>query len=143
VSATTTGARAQKPAATSGTVTVRGWGTNDDGALGAGIAALSSAVPITVKVPRGVTVTSVRAGCDDSVALTSAGGVLAWGNNTFGEVGDGTTKKRGTPVSVELPKGTKVTAVRAGCEDNIALTKAGTVLAWGLGLQGEPLTHPG
>jgi alpha-tubulin suppressor-like RCC1 family protein len=135
--AAATGARAHKPAATSGAVTVRGWGSNDDGALGAGSGALTSAVPITVKVPKGVTVTTVRAGCDDSVALTSAGGVLAWGNNTFGEVGDGTTKKRGTPVSVKLPKGTKATAVRAGCDDNIALTRAGAVLAWGLGTQGE------
>src|SRR5580692_4940315 len=113
--------------------TVEGWGTNDDGALGSGINASSEATPVKVKIPAGDTITSIRAGCDHSVALTSAGTVLAWGDNTFGQVGDGTTKTRRTPVSVKLPKGTEVTAVRAGCEDTIALTKAGTVLSWGFG----------
>jgi alpha-tubulin suppressor-like RCC1 family protein len=125
------------PRPASAASTVEGWGTNDDGALGSGINAVSEATPVKVKIPAGVTVTSIRAGCDDSVALTSAGAVLAWGDNTFGQVGDGTTKTRETPVSVKLPKGTKVSAVRAGCEDTIALTTAGTVLSWGFGKFGE------
>jgi alpha-tubulin suppressor-like RCC1 family protein len=115
----------------------RGWGTNDDGAIGAGSTAANLPVPTAVKIPAGVTITSIRAGCDGSVALTKTGTVLAWGVNSQGEVGDGTMKVRQKPVNVKLPKGTKITAVRAGCDDSIALTKTGTVLAWGLGVDGE------
>ena len=126
-----------RTAVTASAYTVRGWGTNDDGSLGSGSGTLDALTPVKVKIPAGVTVTSIRAGCDHSVALTKSGTLLAWGNNTFGQVGDGTFNERTTPVSVKLPKGTKVTAVRAGCEDTIALTKAGTVLSWGIGQAGE------
>jgi alpha-tubulin suppressor-like RCC1 family protein len=125
------------PRPASAASTVEGWGTNDDGALGSGINAINEATPVKVKIPAGDTITSIRAGCDDSVALTKNGTLLAWGDNTFGQVGDGTSKTRKTPVSVKLPKGTTVTAVRAGCENMIALTKAGTVLSWGFGKFGE------
>ena len=118
-------------------VTVRGWGTNDDGALGSGGGDTNALTPLKAKIPAGVTVTSIRAGCDHSVALTSTGTALAWGNNTFGQVGDGTTKPRATPVSVKLPKGVTLSAIRAGCEDTIALTTAGKVLAWGMNDSGE------
>lgn len=117
--------------------TVRGWGTNDDGSLGAGSGAVFSAKPLKVKLPAGTKVTSVRAGCDHSVALTSTGHALGWGDNSEGQVGDGTTKPRHTPVQVKLPKGTKLTAVRAGCEGDVALTSTGHVLSWGLNLWGQ------
>ncbi|HEY3907816.1 MAG TPA: hypothetical protein VGM14_28190 [Streptosporangiaceae bacterium] len=118
-----------RPAATT-PPTVRGWGINDDFALGNGSLNSDSLTPVKVKLPKGTTVTSVRSGCDDGVALTKAG-LLAWGDNTYGQLGDATRKTRKTPVHVKLPKNTTVTAVRAGCDDTIALTKTGTVLAWG------------
>jgi alpha-tubulin suppressor-like RCC1 family protein len=117
-------------------LSVRGWGTNDDGELGSGSGATDVLAPVKVKIPASVTVTSIRAGCDHSVALTKTGALLAWGDNAFGQLGDGSFRRRNTPVSVKLPKGTKISAVRAGCEDTIALTKAGAVLAWGMGLGG-------
>ena len=122
--------------AVSPAVTVRGWGTNEFGELGSGIGTTDLPAPVKVKIPAGVTVTAIRAGCDFSVALTRSGTVLAWGNNDGGQIGDGTRKRRNTPVDVKLPKGTRISAVRAGCDDTIALTTAGTVLAWGMGLGG-------
>jgi alpha-tubulin suppressor-like RCC1 family protein len=112
--------------------TVWGWGINDDFALGTGSLSSDSLSPVKVKLPKGTTVTSVRSGCDFSVAQTKTG-LLAWGDNTFGQLGDATRKTRKTPVHVKLPKGTTVTAVRAGCDHTIALTKSGTVIAWGRG----------
>jgi alpha-tubulin suppressor-like RCC1 family protein len=135
--AAASGARALAAARATPTTTVRGWGTNDDGELGHGTSSLFAETPVTAKLPKGVTVTSVRAGCDHTVALTSAGGALAWGDNSEGQVGDGTTKSRRTPVRVKLPAGTKLTAVRAGCDHTIALTKSGSVLAWGFNKFGE------
>lgn len=122
-------AASPRPAAPAPT-TLRAWGLNKDFALGAGGNEAHSLVPVKVKLPKGVTVTSVRSGCDFAVALTRTG-VLDWGGNSFGQLGDGTRKTRKTPVQVHLPKGVTVTAVQAGCDHVVALTKTGTVLSWG------------
>jgi alpha-tubulin suppressor-like RCC1 family protein len=39
--------------------------------------------------------------------------------------------------TLALPKGTRVTAVRAGCDFSLALTTTGKVLAWGLNFEGD------
>ncbi|WP_019901180.1 Ig-like domain repeat protein [Salinispora arenicola] len=110
--------------------TVLAWGDNSHGQLGDGTGA-DSLTPVGVSLPAGVTASAVAAGRDHSVALTSAGTVLAWGGNSFGQLGDGTVADRSTPVAVALPPSTTVTAVAAGATHSVALTSAGTVLAWG------------
>ncbi len=67
----------------------------------------------------------------------ASGSLLAWGKNVNGELGDGTRKTRSVPVTVTLPTGTKVTAVTAGAHHTLALTAAGSVLAWGSNTDGE------
>jgi alpha-tubulin suppressor-like RCC1 family protein len=126
--------RAEPAAAGSGMVLA--WGANSNGELGDG-SMTDRAAPVPVHLPLGTVVTSVRAGCDHSLALTRAGRVLAWGFNGDGQLGDGTRKTRLAPVPVRLPAGTKVTAVRAGCGFSLALTAAGRVFAWGNDEDGE------
>jgi len=123
---TTAGTAAARPAAThpaaaahrvaAAVAPLRAWGANDNGQLGNGTL-LTASRPVKVKLPKGVTITQVRAGCSDTVALTSTGRVYAWGQNTKGQLGDGTTATRTVPVRVKLPAGIKATAVRAGCRD--------------------------
>src|SRR5258708_34602678 len=79
-------ASAASPAAISRTI-VRGWGTNDHGALGTGSGALTILTPVRVKVPKSVSVSSIRAGGDPSVPVPSAGAEAAWGGKTKGQVG--------------------------------------------------------
>jgi alpha-tubulin suppressor-like RCC1 family protein len=139
VSATPAGAAtvphraAVRPAAATATSgTLRAWGLDNDGQLGDGTQSTGSPVPVKVQLPAGVKVTQLRAGCNFTVALTTTGTVLAWGDNTFGQLGDGTTGGTSpTPVRVQVPAGVTVTAVRAGCRHALALTSAGQVLAWG------------
>jgi alpha-tubulin suppressor-like RCC1 family protein len=117
--------------------TLRGWGFNGDGEIGNGTTN-SSDVPVKVKLPSGTEVTQVRQGCSFTVALTSTGSVLTWGDNSFGQLGNGVTGGHSTvPVKVSLPSGTKVTQVRAGCLDALALTSTGRVLAWGYNFFGQ------
>ena len=108
------GASAGPDAAAVTSGTLRGWGFNGDGELGNGTTD-NSDVPVKVKLASGTKVTQVRQGCDFTVALTSTGSVLTWGDDTFGQLGNGTTGGRQTvPVKVSLPSGTKATQVRAG-----------------------------
>ncbi|NIL44250.1 cell wall anchor protein, partial [Salinispora arenicola] len=79
--------------------TVLAWGRNFFGQLGDGTTADSS-TPVAVSLPSGITVTAITAGDDHSLGLTSAGTVLAWGRNFFGQLGDGTTADSSTPVAV-------------------------------------------
>ena len=129
------GARASQPRASAVPIVV-GWGGNNFGQVGDGTtkARLS---PVRVKLPAGVRITQVREGRLYALALTSAGQVLAWGDNSNGELGDGTLKERLTPVKVKLRKGVRITAVRAGCEHGLALTSKGQILAWGDNSNGQ------
>jgi alpha-tubulin suppressor-like RCC1 family protein len=125
-------------AAAAGTASraVLAWGRNAFGALGDGTTT-DSDVPVRVHLPAGTKVTQMRAGCIHTLALTSAGHVLAWGANGDGQLGDGTTTSSDVPVKVKIPRGTKVTSVRAGCVFSLALTSTGQVLAWGDNLDGQ------
>ncbi|WP_372492529.1 RCC1 domain-containing protein, partial [Salinispora arenicola] len=115
---------------------VLAWGFNSDGQLGDGTTTDSS-TPVAVNLPQGITVTAVAAGRNHSLAITSAGGVLAWGDNFFGQLGDGTTIDRSTPVSVNLPEGITATAVAASGLHSLATTSTGRLLAWGNNTQGQ------
>jgi alpha-tubulin suppressor-like RCC1 family protein len=112
------------------------WGDNEFGQLGNGTTT-DRHLPTAVHLPATTKITEMRAGCFHAVALTSAGQVLAWGLNTVGQLGNGTTTASTTPVKVKLPVGVKVTEVRAGCSYSLALTSTGQVLAWGLNAVGQ------
>jgi alpha-tubulin suppressor-like RCC1 family protein len=115
---------------------VLAWGLNSSGQLGNGTTTNSS-TPVSVSLPSGTTVTAIAAGFSHSLALTSAGQVLAWGDNTYGQLGNGTTASSSTPVQVSLPSGTNATAIASGLYQSMALTSTGKVLTWGYNLNGQ------
>ena len=85
--------------------TVWGWGHGGFGQLGDGIFdPLRRPTPVQVKGPGGVGfltgVATIAAGEFHSLALKTDGTVWAWGNNGNGQLGDGTTTTRPTPVQV-------------------------------------------
>jgi alpha-tubulin suppressor-like RCC1 family protein len=115
---------------------VLAWGLNGSGQLGNGTTTDSS-TPVAVSLPSGTTVTAIAGGYYHSLALTSTGQVLAWGSNSNGQLGNGTTTNSSTPVAVNLPSGTTVTAIAGGRAHSLALTSAGQVLAWGYNASGQ------
>lgn len=112
---------------------VLAWGSGD---LGDGSSS-DSTTPVAATLPPGTRVKSLFGGCEDTVALTTAGKVLAWGDNSFGQLGNNSTKESTLPVQARLPRGTRVTAIAAGCDAVLARTASGRVLAWGSNGNGQ------
>ena len=86
---------------------------------------------VMVPEPAGVTFTSISAGWYHSVALGSDGNAYAWGNNSLGQLGDGTNTPSNTPVQVQAPAGVTFTSISAGAEHSVALGSDGNAYAWG------------
>ena len=115
------------------------WGDNGNGQLGNGTTTASDLpllISFEISHPVG-RITQLSAGWFDSLALTSSGAVLAWGDNDNGQLGNGNTTSYPSPQFVKLPPHTKVHAIKPGGLYNMVLTTSGRILAWGLGADGE------
>ncbi len=75
----------------------------------------------------------VSAGYDHTVAVTATGDLYAWGFNQYGQIGDGTTTSRYTPVKIMSDVRTAV----AGNSYTLAIKKDGTLWAWGINAWGN------
>ncbi len=109
------------------------WGDNHYGQLGLGASPIVSDPPVIV--PGMANVTAVAAGWIYSLALASDKTVWAWGDNSKGQLGDGTTTQRNRPVHVSGL--TDVVAVAAGSSCSLAIKSDGTVWAWGDNSEGQ------
>jgi alpha-tubulin suppressor-like RCC1 family protein len=122
--------------ALTGDGTVWAWGWNRYGQLGDGTTSGGDcACRITPTRVVGLTdVVAIGGGTYHSLALKRDGTVWAWGRNVAGQLGDGSTTDRPTPVRVMLTDAlplTGVVAIAAGEGHNLALIGDGTVWAWG------------
>jgi alpha-tubulin suppressor-like RCC1 family protein len=81
-------------------------------------------------------VRGVAAGLEHSLALQNDGSVWAWGGNSMGQLGDGTTADRHTPAQVSGGL-TAAKEVAAGEQYSLALKADGSVWAWGGNQEGE------
>jgi len=103
------------------------WGLNNAGQLGNGTTTISALYGGVSGLGTGVV--QVSAGANFGPAVTSAGTVRAWGDNTWGQLGNGTVNGSLTPVQVTGLSG--IIQVAAGSDFGLALRSDGTVWGWG------------
>ncbi|HWJ49538.1 MAG TPA: IPT/TIG domain-containing protein, partial [Solirubrobacteraceae bacterium] len=112
--------------------TVMAWGSDEYGQLANGSIGEEqelSDVPVQVGTLTGVT--AIAAGAEHGLALMGDHTVMAWGGDSYGEIGDGVVQPRQeTPVAVSGLSG--VTAISAGTGDSVALLSNGSAMAWGV-----------
>jgi len=114
------------------------WGSNWVGELGIGTETRQCAAPSQVVGPGGkghLTGITAVAAWDISMALRKDGALWVWGPNWKGELGDGTTIQRSSPVRVAGAASeaylANVVAMAAGFDHSLAVRQDGTVWVWG------------
>lgn len=126
--------RAQKSTDSAGGSLVWGWGSNNRGRLGTGDTIEKSS---PVSAIGGISDwTSISNLGNHVLALRPNGTAWSWGYNAFGQLGDGTTTNRSSPVSV-IGGFTDWTQISAGLNSSTGIRANGTAWAWGNNFDGQ------
>ena len=115
---------------------VKCWGLNHVGQLGDG-GTTDSSVPVeVVGLKQGVA--AISADGLHTCALTTAGAVKCWGNNSFGQLGLGVSDNDPHPLPKDVPGLEQgATAVSAGVGHTCAVLASGGVKCWGASDYGQ------
>lgn len=118
------------------------FGQNASGALGLGFTSTqlgSRSTPTKIEsLPK---ISQVVAGNDFSTVLAKTGEVFAWGSNTNGRLGTGSTQPpyNSTSVSPAIPAGVRVAELSSAATAShvLALATTGELYAWGYNVAGQ------
>jgi alpha-tubulin suppressor-like RCC1 family protein len=118
------------------------WGFNGFGDIGDGSTTYSD-IPVAVRTTgalAGKTLTQISPGENHTCALDSTGAAYCWGDNFYGQLGDGSPFDTRVPVKVDTAgvlAGKTLTEISANEDDACALDSTGAAYCWGYGDDGE------
>ena len=115
--------------------TVWTWGQSGSGQLGIGTTNPTYPTTLPIQVPGLSGVIAIAAGFAHTVAVRQDGTVWAWGFNSFGQLGDGTTVNRPSPVQVVGLSNARAAAA-ASTAHTLVVKNDGTVWSWGANATG-------
>ena len=110
------------------------WGVNDVGQLGDGNTGTDSPVPVAVL--GGHRFASIAGGGQHTCGLTTEGGVYCWGDNGYGQLGDGKTGQD-SDVPVPIQGAHTFASVAAGSYHTCGLTTDAEAYCWGFNTSGQ------
>lgn len=114
--------------------TLWNWGSNNRGQLGDSTNANRSSPVQTIAL--GSNWKQCSAGLEHTAAIKNDGTLWLWGRNTNGQLGDGTTTNRSSPVQT-IAGGNNWKLVNCGDYHTAAIKTDGTLWLWGAGGQGR------
>jgi alpha-tubulin suppressor-like RCC1 family protein len=125
-----------------GSGAVRCWGANGSGQLGDGTTTQRPRPTAVTGLPVGTTTTAITAGGAHTCATLSDGSLACWGENGSGQLGDGSTTDRSSPVLAFGPAPSSevnpyVLAISGSRANTCAVLKDTTVACWGDNAHGQ------
>ena len=114
------------------------WGRGQNGQFGDGTYTATSLTARYASLPAGRTAISIAGGLEHVCAILDDNSAWCWGNNSYGQIGDGTTgTSRPLPTSVSMPGGQGVHVITTGSYHTCAIVSNASVHCWGSHEQGE------
>ncbi|HRZ80308.1 MAG TPA: hypothetical protein P5044_09890, partial [bacterium] len=116
--------------------TVYCWGNNSSGQLGNN-STVESYTPVAVDltgVLKDKTIKSISVGGAHTCVIDSDGLIYCWGNNKYGQLGNGETADSSVPVEVDMTgvlKGKVIKSIKSGRVHTCVLDSDGFVYCWG------------
>jgi alpha-tubulin suppressor-like RCC1 family protein len=112
------------------------WGANSNGQLGDGTTTDSSANG-PQRVLGGLRLASISAGFEFTCGLTSRGAAYCWGDNDYGQLGDGTTTDSDENGPQPVIGGLRFASNQPGAFHTCGLTTRGATYCWGRNVEGQ------
>ena len=109
------------------------WGWNENGQLG--MINGNDGYNVPTKAPIGTGWTRITVGTSHTCGIKTGGGLWCWGGNWIGQLGDGTTDDRWSPVRIRSDLTWK--SVAAGADHTCATTTGGALYCWGNNWTGQ------
>lgn len=109
------------------------WGDDRHGQLGLGPTNLEPVrMPKQIKSLSKHIVVQIACGGHHNLALLQDGRVFSWGQNTFGQLGHGTTEySKPHPQQIAVLDGLPIMSIHAGGYHSFVLTRSSTMYGWG------------
>jgi hypothetical protein len=108
---------------------IYGWGTNANGILGIGDTWAPKQSGTDTNWSK------IESGDNYSIAIKNDGTLWAWGNNSYGQLGDGTIIERHSPTQIGTDKNWN--QIDCGGSFTVAIKTDGTLWAWGNNNNGQ------
>jgi alpha-tubulin suppressor-like RCC1 family protein len=112
------------------------WGRNNQGQLGVGNLTDQN-YPTKVSLPNGRYALAIEAGDYHVCAILDDYSIKCWGQNTFGQLGNGNIDDKNSPTSVILSGLNNPIQISAGGSSTCALFDNGQIKCWGSNYNGE------
>lgn len=118
--------------------TLWAWGSNNSGALGDGCTASTCAAKtVPTQIGTATNWAAVAAGAAHVIALKTDGTLWAWGDNAYGQMGNGANTPTLNSVPVQIGTATNWRTIAAGDLHSLAIKTDGTLWAWGSNANGQ------
>uniref|UniRef100_A0A182M4V1 HECT domain-containing protein n=1 Tax=Anopheles culicifacies TaxID=139723 RepID=A0A182M4V1_9DIPT len=114
------------------------WGSNAVGQLGHDTENGRQPTPRMIKAIGAKHVVQIASGQYHCLALTNNGELYAWGSNSYGQLGIGTTNEKvPIPTLVQSLAGVPIAFIACGGNHSFAVSKSGAIFGWGKNTFGQ------